>query len=109
MPQALSKIYFEVRPTLTVTATKRGLKSEYKAHVYVLCFQHEQNLDPWNALDLQQWEFYYLVPDQLKQLPARIPIPRLRAIFKDRYGASSGLTARELQDHLGELFKTRPG
>jgi hypothetical protein len=107
-PAALSKICFQVQPTLTVTATQRGLKPEYKAHVYVLCFQHEENLDLWNALNLAQWEFYYLIPEQLKQLPARIPVSRLRTIFKERYGASSGLTARELQDHIGRLFKTKP-
>ena len=32
----------------------------YNADIYVFCVQTERDLKRWNALDLEQWEFYVL-------------------------------------------------
>lgn len=37
----------------------------FKSEVYVFCFQNEKNYEQWNAMDLGQWEFYFVRVDNL--------------------------------------------
>lgn len=32
----------------------------FKSHIYIFAFQHETDIERWNAMDLSQWEFYTL-------------------------------------------------
>jgi hypothetical protein len=71
--------------------TKKG---EYKADLYVFCFQRERELERWNALDLNQWEFYVLRREALERLGTRsIKLKKLRAL-------SPQMTAREFQERM---------
>lgn len=101
-----SKIQFRVAPTRTTTAgSNRASAPGYKADLYVFCFEHEQELEKWNALDLTQWEFYYLQRDQLEQLGTKtVSLSRLRRLFADRFQAPRGLTARRFQEEVGKLL-----
>lgn len=38
-----------------------------KSHVYVFAFQHETDIERWNAMDLSQWEFYVLPSKRLHE------------------------------------------
>jgi len=53
----------------------------YKADVYVFCFHTETDLTRWDALDLAQWEFYFLRRDVLLTLGTKsISLSKLREL-----------------------------
>lgn len=55
--------------------TSRSLKSQ----LYVFAFQHEKDIERWNAMDLSQWEFYIVRAEELVQLGGRsVSLRRLR-------------------------------
>jgi len=76
-----------------------GLRTDdgrYNADIYVFCFQHEEDLARWNALDLSQWEFYVLRKPDLQRLGTKsISLKTLR-------GLSLRLTARDVQKALAD-------
>lgn len=43
-------------------------EATYNADVYIFCVQTEKNPEKWNALDLEQWEFYLLYKEDLEKL-----------------------------------------
>jgi hypothetical protein len=56
----------KARDAVTVPGPKT--KPEFKSHVYVFAFQHEEDSERWDALDLTQWEFYVVSTKKLKEL-----------------------------------------
>ena len=72
------------------TTTDWSKAREFKSHFYVFALQNEKDLQKWNALDLQQWEFYWLPVQVLRELGwASISLRTLR----HRFG---GLSAQQL-------------
>lgn len=54
-------------------------KSAFKSDIYVFAFQHEEEPELWNAIDLSQWEFYVLPVKKLKDLGrSSVPIKKLQ-------------------------------
>jgi hypothetical protein len=52
----------------------------FKSQVYLFAFQHEKEIERWNAMDLSQWEFYALPGSILSKLSWRsISLLTLRA------------------------------
>ena len=45
--------------------------STYNADIYVFCVQIEKDVDQWNALDLNQWRFYALSNDDMREIGFR--------------------------------------
>ena len=53
---------------------------DFKSDVYIFAFQHEKQIERWNAMDLSQWEFYALPVSALRALGWKsISLPVLRA------------------------------
>ena len=71
-------------------AMERGLKS----HLYVFAFQKEQTPEKWNAMDLDQWEFFLLKKSDLQY--KSVSLAELRA----NHGPS--LNASGLREELGK-------
>jgi len=64
--------------------------ANFKSDFYVFAFQCEKDFTKWNALDLNQWEFFLVPAHVLKKLGSKsISLATLRA----KFGA---LTAEEL-------------
>ena len=73
----------------------RTTSGTYNADLYVFCFQHETEPQQWNALDLNQWEFYALPRAELERLGTKsIALKTLRRL-------APRLTAHDLQDKYG--------
>jgi hypothetical protein len=70
---------------------RANAQSGYKADVYVFCFQRETDPKRWDALNLDQWEFYFLSREELEQLGvATLSLKKLRI-------ACGPLSARNFQ------------
>jgi hypothetical protein len=55
--------------------------ARYKSDLYVFCFEHEQDYDRWNALDLSQWEFYVLTCKEISAVgTSSISLRKLREL-----------------------------
>ena len=53
----------------------------YKSSLYVFCFQKEKDPHRWDALDLEQWEFYLMTREQLNDhAAASISLKKLKEI-----------------------------
>lgn len=75
-------------------ANLRTRSGTYKADVYAFCFHKEEVLERWDALDLDQWEFYLVRRDQLDALGTMsITLMKVREL-------SPTMTARQFQDEL---------
>lgn len=46
----------------------RDNKKEYKADIYVLCFVDHKDIETLDLLDLEQWSFFILTKEQLKNI-----------------------------------------
>lgn len=59
-------------------STERGLKSQ----IYVFAFQHETDIVRWNAMDLDQWEFYVLRSEEIARLASgsSVSLKKLRSV-----------------------------
>ena len=56
------------------------IQPTFKSHIYVFAFQHETEIEKWNAMDLSQWEFYVLPVKELQELRWRsISLKMLRS------------------------------
>jgi hypothetical protein len=63
----------------------------YKADAYVFCFQREKDPRRWDALDLNQWEFYFLSRQELERLGvSTLSLKKLRTVCEP-------MTARHFQ------------
>ena len=90
------------RPTPDKTITFGGLRARdavdrsqeavgYKADLYIFCFQRETDPARWDALDLEQWEFYVLSRAALASAGvSSLSLRRLRQLCPP-------LTARQFQ------------
>ncbi len=66
----------------------------YKADIYVFCLHTETDLTRWDALDLTQWEFYFLHQDVLRSLRTKsISLAKLRQLCPP-------MTASEFRDKM---------
>ncbi len=55
---------------------------DFKSHFYVFAFQHEKDLTKWDALKLEQWEFFWVPVQALRELGwASISLHTLRRQF----------------------------
>ncbi len=64
-----------------VVGEKSDKKADYKADIYVLCLFKHKKTKTLNILDLDQWEFYILAKDKLKEISndrSSISLIRLR-------------------------------
>lgn len=53
--------------------------ARYKSDIYVFCLQAEKDLTLWDALDLSQWEFYFLTRVDLASMnTSSISLAKLR-------------------------------
>lgn len=53
--------------------------SGYKSEIYVFCFQNEKNPLIWNALDMNQWEFYIFDVKELMKFSGKsVSLKKLR-------------------------------
>jgi hypothetical protein len=76
-----------------------------KSHVYVFAFQHERDIERWNAMDISQWEFYALPVSAVSELRWKsISLPMLRVEQKKLCGHET-LTADSLGDVARELIE----
>jgi hypothetical protein len=58
----------------------RSAPHDLKSDIYVFAFQHEKNIERWNAMDLSQWEFYVLLAGRVRTINAdSISIETLKA------------------------------
>ena len=64
---------------------KLNTEIKYKSDLYVFAFQHEENWELWNAMDLDQWEFYLVPVSELKY--ESISLRSLRSLSKGPYSA----------------------
>lgn len=69
-----------------------------KSDIYIFCFQFEKNYDHWNAMDLSQWEFYFVAAQELKYKSAS-----LAWLKKQNFGP---LSPTELKRKYLEFEKT---
>jgi len=51
-----------------VVGKKSDKKADYKADIYVLCLFHHKETETLNILDLDQWSFYILSKNRLKEI-----------------------------------------
>jgi hypothetical protein len=65
------------------TNSDGGIKNRnFKSHFYVFALQNEIDLKRWNALDLAQWEFYWVPVHALRELgSASVSLHTLRQRF----------------------------
>jgi hypothetical protein len=78
----------------------------FKSQVYIFAFQHEKDIDRWNAMDLSQWEFYALPVSAVRALGYRsISLPMLRTEQKKLCGQAT-LTADSFADLARTLVQT---
>lgn len=76
-----------------------------KSQVYIFAFQHEKDIERWNAMDLSQWEFYALPVSAVRELRWKsISLPTLRSEQK-KLCAHETLTADSLPDVVRELIE----
>jgi hypothetical protein len=76
-----------------------------KSHVYFFAFQHEKDIERWNAMDISQWEFYALPVSAVSELRWKsISLPMLRVEQKKLCGHET-LTADSLGDVARELIE----
>lgn len=78
----------------------------FKSHIYIFAFQHEKDIERWNAMDLSQWEFYALPVSTVSALGWKsISLIMLRAEQKKLCGHEI-LTAASLPDVVRALIET---
>jgi len=54
---------------------------DYKSDIYIFCFQKEEDPFVWNALDMNQWEFYIFEINELREFGGRtVSLKKLREI-----------------------------
>jgi len=54
-------------------------KASYKSDLYIFCFQNEADHEQWNALNLDQWEFYVFDLLDLKKFAGKsVSLKKLR-------------------------------
>ena len=81
-----SRIRFAGLKARDSTTTDRSMNRQFKSDFYVFAFQHEKDLAKWNALDLSQWEFYWVPANTLRELGwSSVSLRTLR----QRFGALS--------------------
>ena len=67
------------RSSLGVIDSKEAPR--YNSDMYVFYFQHERDVERWNALDLSQWEFYIVTCKDLTALhTSSISLRKLRQV-----------------------------
>ncbi len=92
-----SKIRFSGFYTRSSIDNNRG-EPIYHSDIYVFAFQNEKSIEKWNALDLQQWEFYLVPKSFLEGLSIRsISLSKLQANFKS-------LSAHEFEEQGREMI-----
>ncbi len=78
-----------------------GGESAYKSHLYLFCFQKEKDYFRWNALDMDQWEFYVLKREDLERLNVKtITLSRLKKITSKLNSASLKETVLNLMEDI---------
>ena len=66
----------------STNAVTEGVDRDFKSDFYVFALQKETNLDSWNALNLSQWEFFWVPISKLRELgSASISLRTLRKNF----------------------------
>jgi len=64
------------RDAVTVPDPSKNIA--FKSDIYVFAFQHEEEPELWNAMDLSQWEFYLLPVKKLEELGrSSVPLKKL--------------------------------
>jgi hypothetical protein len=77
----------------------------FKSHVYIFAFQHEKDVERWNAMDLSQWEFYTLPVSVISALRWKsISLPMLR-IEQKKLSGQEKLTAYSFTDVARALIE----
>ncbi len=99
---------------------KLSERREFKADIYIFTFQNEVDPFRWDALNLEQWEFYALEREvllkakatrdsQYKTLPPKgfaLTLPQLRQLC-GRTAYEKGMSATELQGWAAQQFGTQ--
>jgi hypothetical protein len=76
-----SEITFGGLQAKDVIKPGESIEATYKSEIYVFCFQREKDPDNWNAMDLDQWEFYLLPVSRLKELKCKsISLKKLKTL-----------------------------
>jgi len=77
----------------------------FKSDVYIFAFQHERDVEKWNAMDLSQWEFYVLPVSAISALGWKsISLPMLR-IEQKKLSGQEKLTADSFTDVARALIE----
>jgi hypothetical protein len=62
------------------SVSDRSTNGALKSDIYVFAFQHEEEPELWNAMDLSQWEFYLLPVTRLEEMGwISVPLKKLRS------------------------------
>jgi hypothetical protein len=81
----------------------------YKSDLYVFCFQSESDPERWDALDLDQWEFYALARSALEEIGvASLSLKRLRNVCAPMSAREFQVRGRELIARLDAALGTPP-
>ena len=74
-----SSIRFSGLMAKDATGLNGSSKTGYKSDLYIFCFQHEENPSRWNALNLDQWEFFVFKVQQLQKFAGKsVSLKKLR-------------------------------
>jgi len=83
-----------------VVGKKSDKKADYKADIYVLCLFHHKETATLNILDLDQWEFYVLTKDKLKEISNDKSSISLARLNKQNFTPISFEELRETVDKM---------
>jgi hypothetical protein len=87
----------------STSVPSRSELRELKSDLYVFAFQHEKDIDRWDAMDLCQWEFYLLPRSRLLEINERsISLTKLRSSSEQE----KGLDAEAFVIKAREMIKT---
>jgi hypothetical protein len=90
-----------------VTVADPSKNVAFKSDIYVFAFQHEEEPEMWNAMDLSQWEFYVLPVKALEDLGwGSVPLKKFRPEQGPMDAPTFAAKARELIDEVAREKKT---
>jgi len=80
----------------------RDNKKEYKADIYVLCFVDHKDIETLDLLDLEQWSFFILTKEQLKNISNDGSSISLTRIEKNDVASIKYIEVKEYIDNIIE-------
>lgn len=91
-----------------VTVPDPSTKATFKSDIYVFAFQHEEEPELWNAMDLSQWEFYVLPVKKLENLGwGSVPLKKLHSMQEPMDAPTFVAKARELIEKAAKEKQSR--